>query len=1254
MGRPERPVDPEAGPIQQLAHDLRALRQEAGGPTYHAMARQVGVSLSSLSRAAAGEKLPSLAVTLAYVRACGGDEAMWEVRWKAVADAAAEPVPAPSREPHVMADEEPPYRGLTRFEARDRELFFGRDHLLRDLRTVVCEHRFAAVFGASGSGKSSLLRAGLVPRLQEHARELGRPAVVRILVPGARPAETFRHLLTPGEGDPDSWVIVDQFEEIFTVCRDEEERARFIELLLSARDAGTRLRVVIAMRADFYGECARYPELAEALRHNGLLVGPMTAGELREAVTGPATAAGLVAERRLTARIVEDVLGEPGGLPMLSHALLETWRRRRGRILTLEAYEAVGGVHGAIAATAEGVYERLTPDQARTARRLLLRLISLGEGTADTRRAVERSELDEWLDPEISAVLEVLGAARLVSIDGETVDLAHEALIGSWPRLREWIEQDRDRLRQHRLLAEATRTWRQLECDPGALYRGTRLDQAAEAFAQPDRARELIASEHAFLTASLSARDVEVRSAAHARRRRTSVRATLSVLLALMLGVSVVAWQQNRADAHDNAEGAAWRVAVVADSLRTMDPRTAMLLSAAAWGIAQTPETQAALLASVGQPEQDAFTDPAQNAGAQRLLLDSGRTLLSVDGRAWRAWSTVTHRQLSSGSLPSPVLNPLTASPDSQLIALQTSSGWRLWDLAAHRWTGTPQAASTEELPVFLADPHSYLVVNLNTDHVERFSTSGRPEPLDASVSRKQNVATSPDGHLTAVCPDSGPLVVHSSDTGRDVPGDWTGSGGAHCSGTNSTLRFSADGHRLAAVSASGVDVWDMSTGKLLANLPYANAQSVVFSPDGTFLAAAATGEIAVWRLSAPDSPVFRESLDNERLAGDITWDPSEPVLRYLEGSTVHTIDLGAAAASSWHASPAHAAVLSTDGRLLATAERSGNSYTFQLTNVADGHVLRTLPAMSLPVPDDAAGTISAQDTSPLIAFSPDSASLAYGLVAPGRASENQPIDIWNVTNGRMRATLDLGPSSATTGVDAIALGPGAATLVATRTQQSVDAATGEVWDVARDHLSSRLGALGNNVLAIRPDGRFLVGDNAVAALPSGARQGRTLSLGEQIDAVAFNADGSEVAVGDASGRVALWNGDLTRELGVLPSTFPAPAAGAEPEAVSALTFSSDGSVLAVGGAAGSLQLWDTASHQHLGGNLTTPGERIIALSFSPDGSTLHVSSPHVPLQDYDVTPAHALSSICARTGGSLTPALWSMYIPDLPYHSDC
>ncbi|MFI9248142.1 hypothetical protein ACIGXF_37555 [Streptomyces sp. NPDC053086] len=308
-----------------------------------------------------------------------------EERWRdAAADVAAEPRAE-------SADDEPPYRGMARFEPADADLFFGRDDLTERLFQQARTRRFTAVFGPSGSG-TSLLRAGLIPRLRGTAGP--RPAAVRVLTPGGHPMARHAERLVPADGDGDTWLVVDQFEELYTLCTDPAERDRFVDGLLAATDPAGRLRVVIAVRADFLGRCAAHPRLTAALQDETVLVGPMSRDELREAVVKPAQAAGLIVERALTARILDEVEDEPGALPLMSHALLETWRRRKGRSLTVEAYEAAGGLHGAIARTAEKAYGRLTRTQAALARRILLRLVTPGEGTPDTRRPAPRPELD--------------------------------------------------------------------------------------------------------------------------------------------------------------------------------------------------------------------------------------------------------------------------------------------------------------------------------------------------------------------------------------------------------------------------------------------------------------------------------------------------------------------------------------------------------------------------------------------------------------------------------------------------------------------------------------------------------------------------------------------------------------------------------------------------------------------------------------------------------------------------------------------
>ncbi|MEU1850374.1 helix-turn-helix domain-containing protein [Streptomyces sp. NPDC019990] len=1240
MGRPELPVDPAAGPVQRLAHDLRELRRSAGGVSYRAMAKKADFSVTTLAKAASGERLPSLAVLRAYVQACGADPAAWEERW-----AEANALAGEDREEDAGAA--PPYRGLARFEPDDRDLFFGRDRLIDELGALGCGSPFTVVFGASGSGKSSLLRAGLIPLLREKIAQQGRTAVLRVLTPGARPATTYGHLLTPEADDPECWVVVDQFEEVFTLCRERAERDRFLDLLLAARDPGSRLRVLIAVRSDFYARCAEHPRLAEALLGSGLLVRPMTADELRDAVVGPAQAAGLIVERALTARIVEDVLDEPGGLPMLSHALLETWRRRKGRMLTLAAYEAAGGVRGAIAASAEEAYGELTPAQAHAARHLLLRMVEPGQGNADTRRPLSWEEWAGWEDPEIRAVAGRLTRARLLTTDDDGVQLAHEALITCWPRLREWIDTDRERLRHHRQLTDAARTWLEHDRDPGTLFRGTRLARAEELFAGDDGGYDgLTSEERAFLVTAAEQRAAEERVASRARRRSRTLTASLGAVLAVALVVGLTAVRLHQDSEKQTTDTAARRVAAVADALRTTDPRTAMLLGVAAWRISELPESRRALLGALAQRELGHFTDPAPGDEPNRYLDSSGRTLLSVSGNAWRTWDVGTHRRIASGPVPRGAV--LGASPGGRVIVISTArQTQRLWDTRTRRWIGGP--LTLRETVSFGPSGRTYLVRSLDDDRAGLYSiTGGRLVFRTPSAGGGELThAAADDDRLLAVCPRGRAPQVWDTSARSVRSGAWKSARGVCGDGTLLGLT----GGRLLAVAGDRVRVWDTTSGRELADVAHPGAYAAVVSADGSFLATGGGEEIRVWRLPSRGTPVFRHRLDSESLSG-LAWDSSRPLLRYLEGGTVHTLDLTTTLARAWRTSPLTEVRLSPDGRTLATAERIGDRYVFQLRDPRDGRLLRTLPTPSLPASPTGMPTVPVDTTEPLLSFSPDGGMLAYGVSVFGGDAAPQRLTVWDVAAGQAKTTVDLATAS-TRATEAIALGRGGRTLLTARLTE--DGYLNETWDTTRGRRTALLPGQGGGILAVSPDGGLLVTDNRVVR--GGRSRAHALVQGDSIMAMAFAPDGSGLAAGDRTGRVAVWDGGLRHRAGILRNVFlpPVDASSDSAETTTALAFSPDGSTLAVGGDSGTVQLWDVATQQPLGPSLPSPGESVDTLAFSPDSTTLYAGGKHVPLQRYVVDPDRAVSLVCARAGNTeLTRAQWRTYVPDRPYQRVC
>ncbi|MFI1176628.1 nSTAND1 domain-containing NTPase [Streptomyces melanogenes] len=1291
MGRQEGLLDPDAGPVQHFAFELRKLRREAGDLTYRAMAGRTRYSVATLSRAAGGQQLPSLPVVLAYVEACGGDPVEWERRWHtAVREAAT----------GDGDDADAPYRGLARFEPGDRDRFFGRDQLVADLVDLVDSQRLVAVVGASGSGKSSLLRAGLIPALRDRGTTGTRPAVIRIFTPGPRPASDHSALVAHGNDTGDTVLVVDQFEETFTLCTEPAERAAFIALLLAACKPDSRLRVVIAVRADFFGRCAEHHGLAVALREATLLVGPMGPAELREAIVKPAAGAGLIVERALTSRIIEEVDGEPGGLPLLSHALLETWRNRKGRTLTEAAYETAGGVRGAIARTAERACSRLTPQQAVIARRILLRLVTPGDEAQDTGRPANRTELESLGtatgDARTASVLEGLARARLVTLDGDTVRLAHEALINCWPRLNAWVEDARDRLRHHRRLTEAAKAWEDLDHDPGALYRGTRLATAEATFAAGEHRDDLTPLELEFLTAALATRDQEHRKTTRSTRRLRTLLATLATLTALVLLAGVIAWQQNRTGEHRRTEAAARRAAAVADGMRSSDPVTAMRLSLASWKVADLPESRSALLGAAVQPDRDVFTDPPPGKAAPQMhaLSGDGRTLVSIGRDQVVKWDVDTHRQTASLPGLGDEADAVTdVSTDARTLAVFGFEHVNVWDLPTHsagevpttgrlfasnpRFTGARFGPSGRTLLLYAADGSDDVIQvwDLRSRQVllERRTRASEhrrvshdewrrlPDLRQQQMFREDrpdhypypDASVSPDDHLMALCIPGEPLQLWNVPEQREIPAPWSPTLTAQqC--LKQAVQFTSDSHQLAVTDNQGVRIWDIASGKELPRIEHADITEVTFSPDGTFMLASDGAELLLWRLDTPSAPAFRHPLANTD-ASQFRLDPDEHRIRYLEGSTgaeVRTIDLTNVLDPAWESHSATTAAFSPDGSTLATLLSSpgDRTYRFRLRDLRSGGHIVDLPGVPCPSPPE-----DRQPPIPctvLMAFRPDGRAFAYGVVSRTLPNPKPRVSVWDIAAGRPTATLDLvDPTQPIPNtVNAIAFTPNGKSLLVSRWVQTESV---EVWDISRRTKASVVSGLGGDRLAVRPDGQLIVtSHNQLADLSSGRVIPRTLT---QITttAVAFSPDGTYLATGDEAGRVTLWDGAAQRNLGVLPGTFRPDAAGTS-NLISALAFSHDGRTLAAAGTDGTLRMWDLASHQPLGPALPAPGGAALSLAFSPDDRTLRTATEHVPLYKFTIAPDREAADICKRAGGGLPQADWDTYLPEVPYRRVC
>ncbi len=477
-----------------------------------------------------------------------------------------------------------PYRGLQAFQPEHAAFFFGREAriewLLNALRPAQSfdrsgtprENRFLAIVGASGSGKSSLARAGLVPALRNGKLEGSANWPILICRPGHDPLESLAVALV---GDPQIGsrvgdvgnlitqmasdetrlhlavrvalagaeetqrvvILIDQFEEIFTLYSDdsaksrssrsfanfsqinatEDHRKAFVDnLIYAAGIPGGKVIVVLTMRADFYGKCALHHHLAAAITDHQELVAPMSSEELREVIERPAQLCGLELERGLTEMLLNEMDDQAGALPLLQHALWELWQRREGRRLTISAYQTIGGLEGALEQQANSIFDLMNKSEQDTCRRIFLRLTQPGEGSEDTKRRVPMNQLG---DPKmISSVINRLTNVRLITTEKDSfVEVSHEALIRSWTKLRSWIEGDREALRTQHRLTEAAAEWIGSSQNDNYLYQGARLAEAEEWSNTPEA--DLTRDERMFLAASLEQRDRSKREEAERQVR---------------------------------------------------------------------------------------------------------------------------------------------------------------------------------------------------------------------------------------------------------------------------------------------------------------------------------------------------------------------------------------------------------------------------------------------------------------------------------------------------------------------------------------------------------------------------------------------------------------------------------------------------------------------------------------------------------------------------------------------------------------
>jgi WD40 repeat protein/DNA-binding SARP family transcriptional activator/energy-coupling factor transporter ATP-binding protein EcfA2 len=1082
-----------------------------------------------------------------------------------------------------------PYRGLHAFRESDAGDFYGREAFTQQTSEAVQRRSLVALIGPSGSGKSSVLHAGVIHHLRQkitvgearppRSNGNGKPAAAWTICqmrPGSHPFHALAAAIAPhikadhqaplahlladkaslagllasrevtlaelvrGNGENKTGrrllLVLDQFEELYTLCSDPALRQDFIDLLLSVGDAPDDpplFSVLLAVRADFMGQMLAHRGLADALQDGVIMLGPMNRQELETAIVKPAQAQGMRLQGGLAARILNDVGQAPGRLPLLQFALTQLWERQMDGMLTHEDYELIGQVDGALAGYAEQAFALLSPSQQASAERVFTQMVQLGQDTEDTRRPITRAEVDadDW------ALVQQLADQRLVVTDidaqgRQTAEIAHEALIHSWGRLRNWIDADRSfHLWQQRARLAADQ-WLDSDRDPGALLRGAALAEAEGWSAA--RSEAIIPRVGDYVAASKEQRQREAQEA-EARQQR---------MLAQAKALADAEYRRAEFEAKANR-----RLRWLAASLSIV---TLLAILAGTLAVMQRNEAE----------QQSMLAQSAQaTADAERHLAEKEAVLARA-------------RQLAAQSI-----NLAQAAPDLSILL----------SLHALRLNDKP-AEDTE------------LLLNLPLS------------PMLGSVLHDQNssvysLAVSPDSRVLASGGENGSIWLWDLSKSQLLRPPLLGS-----SQTVQSLAFSADGAQLASGDWSGaIRVWDVQSGQPIGDPIQAHLAAVTelaFAPDSqTLRSISDDGTQRTWSAASGDSAeqeIPLAGLNGMAFSADgsmvaVRDGLTLTVQSTLDGQLVSQPMVG-------HDASIHEVAFSPDGRLMASAGFDG---IVNVWVVATGQLLYP--------------PLAAHDGRVLaVAWSPDGTMLATG-------GTDARIVLWNALTG-----APLGPPLLGHGnwVRILAWTPDGSRLI------SGDA-VGRVitWDVGDTrwlpgHTSAVRG------LAFSPDGRTLAsGSFDQTVLLRDVTSGRTQSPARQghenaVLNVAYSPDGSYLVSASAGGEVVRWNAATGQPLGEPLHGHEGPVAG--------LAISPDGRTIASGSFDNTIKLWDAATGEPLTGPMRGHTHWVISLAFSPDGRTLASASADNSIRLWDATTGAAIGGPLEGHTGWVTQLAWS------------
>jgi WD40 repeat protein/class 3 adenylate cyclase len=1115
----------------------------------------------------------------------------------------------------VLAVETCPYKGLAAFERDDSPYFFGRERLVGELAARTVQVGLLGVVGASGSGKSSVIGAGLLPSLGAGllpGSENWKQVAIR---PGEHPMNVLRAALSSGAEDPIEAavgaltpegrlvLVVDQFEETFTLCAGEAERSDFVQALTgAAKRWPENVEVILAIRADYYGQCAPYPDLAEALAANHVLVGPLTREELKRAIELPARQAGLRVESALADALVEEVSDEPGGLPLLSTALVELWQTREGGWIRMEAHEQTGGVRGAVSRLAETSYEQLSPAEQEAARRVFLRMVASGEGEAVTRRRVELDEFDLARDPDAAAVLTRLTQDRLLTKTEDTVEVAHEALLREWPRLRSWLEEDVQghQLRQH--LTHTAQQWDETGRDSSEVYRGARLSAALDWAST--RGPDLNELERDFLSESRQASEREADKRRRTNRRLRGLLAGTAVFLVVALLAGGLALVQ-RGRARDEAVRAenqariasARELAAAAVANLDVDPERSILLALRAVDATQTlnrtdvPEAEEALHRAL--LESRVVVTVPQGGGL--AVRPDGRRFATTgkDGTA-TVWDARTGEAVATLEGHEGAVTDVEFSPDGSRLATTGRDGTvRFWDpmygrhLQVLRGHGAPvvnAAFSPDSSRLATLDTRALRVFDVVAGNERVIAKAQRGEPFDLYVPPGPP-AFSPDGSRIASATWDGSARIWDVATGK-----------TELVLTNplwyiTDVAFSPDGSRILSASPDGTArVWNATSGDLVTTLSghTGEVRSIAYSPDGTRIATGSSEGIArVWD-SATGEPIMSLAGHTGAVESIVFTPDGRQLLTAAVDGTTRLWDVSAAGGRDWLTVPGPSLRLggfafSPDGRTFAVP---GDVSGVTIRDVETGAKIVTLRGSNARVTQ--------------IAFSPDGSRLAAaaGSGEPPLRSADRTVPVWDVETGDLVMTL----RGHTAQVNGVAFSPDGSRLATASYDGTV-----RVWDATSGEMLRKLNVEGGAwAVAFSPDGRFLLSSTEQLEKPAVVvwdantfrQKGQFTGFSDFVQDIGFGPGGRMVTAG-LDGTAKTWDVESRRALLTLRGR-----GGAVLDAA----YSPDGRRVATGAFDGTATVWDARTGRELF-TLFGHNKLVHTVAFSPDGRFLATAS---------------------------------------------